>query len=152
MPNYGTHATIGIVLGLIAVALMAYLHISNYLFYILIPIVSVIYALLPDLDHPGSKIRLFVTLCGLVAIFYFGVTKDFEKILIIDGTMLFIFVLAIFTGHRGWFHSISAAVVFSLPMVFFVDTIKFPVVSVTAFVAYCSHVISDKLLKEDNNA
>jgi len=149
MPGWKTHGMIGIGVGILSVIAMFYFKVPTFWFYGLGMVVAVFYALLPDVDHRNSFIHLALTFLGLGAILYFALTKNLDYVILVDLIMVGILIATLITGHRGWFHSWSAALVLSLPLIFFSDTVSLPFIAVTGFVGYCSHIIADKFIKEE---
>ena len=148
MPNYKTHLTFGFVIGIIFIVAGLYFKAQEIPFFIIGFFICLVYSLLPDIDHPGAWIRRLTTYAVLAAIFCFALVKNTNYILILSGSSLFIFIVAEITGHRGWFHSVTAAIVFSLPLIFFTDTVKIPLIPVSGFLSYLSHIVADKFIKE----
>lgn len=152
MPGYKKHTAIGIIT--VAVLLLVNFLIAtfwkyslpiNYLDYkeyIIIIIVGVVYALLPDIDTPASKARFIVTFGGLIAIIYYAFEGNMNNV---KGVTLFLVCVWLINyvpggGHRGFVHSIWFAIIVSAPLWFLGWHF-----CVIGFIGYCSHLIADEL-------
>lgn len=110
MPSYKGHLLVG--LALFLVVLLAPTTIEDKIALFLI---TVIYSLLPDIDVSTSKIgkpfRLVLLAFVIIAIF----------LSLYWLALLFAFLLCLFllVRHRGFFHTIRAAIFLSLPFLLF---------------------------------
>ena len=96
------------------------------------------FSLLPDLDHPISKITWWMIGCVTIAnlLSYF-----FAKQYLLYGILLQAAIFIIVNlGHRGPVHSIAAGVLFSLPLFFLFAN---PIFAILAIFAFWSHLIAD---------
>jgi membrane-bound metal-dependent hydrolase YbcI (DUF457 family) len=110
MPGYKIHSLAGIVIvGVLIFALEPAL--TETIRYI---VVGILYSLLPDIDIESSKISkaiLMMGLAGLLTLIYFSYILPALAL----GLVL---VLMRFLKHRGFIHSIRAAIIFALPLIF----------------------------------
>jgi len=140
--NYRNHLAIGYLMSCLVMI------ITNILFgwfsgieVIFISLIIVgVFSLLPDIDHPNSKITWFFIGMGILA-FILSISLNEQNLrytsLII---LIFVFLSAQVCKHRGFYHSISAALIMSFPLSFFhLDY------GTIGFVAYYSHLIADGL-------
>jgi inner membrane protein len=140
--NYTQHLAIGIGFGLIILAAFNSLTINSFIFIALCSI-------LPDIDHPKSKISQLLYFLVFALSFLFIqpiIQKYFSLIISIIITLLFsatviIMWLAVKPKHRGLTHSLAFALVFMLIAVYFEGI----VVGVAGFFSYVSHIIADKI-------
>lgn len=158
MSNYRKHIFVGLLVILLIFVL------TNHFFQfhpfrwfdwlILIPII-IFYAILPDVDHPSSKIRNFMFIfffVGFIAILgsiIVMVNRDYPKtsIYLASGfgiLQAFLALLIIGVKHRGAIHSVFAGLLFSLPILYLFNfnLIYFLV----AWISYVSHLILDRSL------
>jgi hypothetical protein len=108
---------------------------------------GLVYAIFPDLDAPSSKIRKFVSrillllLLVMLAGYVAGIldTMAIYASIIVAGVLLFLWSVR----HRGPFHSIFFALLFSLPLLLLGRTY-----AIFALFGYLSHLLLDgKLFK-----
>jgi len=98
-------------------------------------------ALMPDLDHPNSLIREWVTKLALAcSVVLLGVShiraaQEYADIALLVLVPLF-FVQ--FLSHRKWFHSISALLVLSVPL-----AIIIPDAALFFAAGFVSHLVLD---------
>ncbi|MBN2013867.1 MAG: metal-dependent hydrolase [Candidatus Altiarchaeota archaeon] len=99
--------------------------------------VGFFYSLLPDVDVDRSMVRRFFVFCLLVCLglFFFSDVFFFALAGVVLGFFLFV---SFFVRHRGFFHSFSAAVLFSLPL-YFLD----PVLFFFGFFGFLTHLAVD---------
>ena len=133
--NFGEHLGVGFLISIIFMFIMHQLlgWFSISLWPMLIyGIIIGIYSLLPDCDHPISKITWL-----LIGVSIVGLVLGY----IIPAMVLLIgvFVATQFAGHRGIIHSIPAGIVFAIPLYFSFGTQG----AVLGFVAFYSHLIAD---------
>ena len=97
-----------------------------------------IYSILPDIDVSSSKISHIFRIIGLsivlVAIFF-----DLKILAISIAGILLILQ---FVKHRKFIHTVTAGILFSLPLVYFSH-----IIALFAFVGYSSHLLIDKQVK-----
>ena len=152
MPGAETHTTIGFFVGVILIALTHYflgwfciaatLSCAKSLFICLM--IILLYAILPDCDHPISTITwsfIGLAIIGLGVGWYLG-----NNLLMIFsfGLIALTFVCAQWFPHRGFIHSITAGLIFSIPIYFLLSLPS----ALLAFACYYSHLASDgELLK-----
>lgn len=139
MPTYKIHLALGAFVALV-VLLLVDLAFDSILKVIA---VCIVYSLLPDIDIGNSKISRSVLTLGLLVIGALMVLNYFY-----GGYLLFaiialaLLVLLQLTKHRGFIHSIRAAFLFSLPLLF-LGVSEF-VLGVACFIF---HLAIDKSLK-----
>lgn len=112
-------------------------------------ILTYIYSLLPDIDHPISTITWNFLGIGIVGITitiinnYYHFIDNGTTIMIASVILLILtFVCAQFAGHRGIIHTIRAGLVFAGLSFFLHHSI---ILCVIAFAAYYSHLCADGL-------
>lgn len=105
-----THLAIGVLAGLV---FMPFYHHNLILYFVLV----LVGALLPDIDHEGSKINKMLPVTKWVARFF---------------------------EHRGFFHSIFPPLIIFLALYFFTG---WSFAGVALAVGYVSHLLSDGLTK-----
>lgn len=93
-------------------------------------LVGLFFSLLPDVDAWSSRISLlFLFFCF---VFYFLFSASFAVI-------LGLFLLAsLLSGHRGFLHTLSSCLIFSLPLLFLDSCF-----GVFAFLGYLTHLAAD---------
>jgi inner membrane protein len=107
-----THVAFGILAGLITLKYVALAHpISNQLLFIALVIIGVF---LPDLDHPNSTVNNTVKVTKIIPLFF---------------------------SHRGFFHSIFAALLVFAGLWYWLGFIY----GFGLFIGYLSHLLSDAL-------
>ena len=138
MSDWKGHITAGILFSLPIFILFLYLHRDFNIFISLITII--IYSQLPDIDTRASQIRWIFTITtagiALVSIL-FG--KSLYAIIAL-GSLIVVWIMGLIKGfgHRGFTHSIIAAVLLSALLLFInIETAVF------GLVAYCSHLFLD---------
>ncbi len=100
-------------------------------------VVGLLYSVFPDIDARKSKIRgLFV----LAFLFFFVFFLFYSDIVfgVVAGVLGFFLAASMWSGHRGFFHTLSAAVLFSVPL-YFVD----PYFFLFAFMGFLTHLAVD---------
>jgi hypothetical protein len=136
MPGYIFHIIFGIVFaGIISYGVykMNILPLPGWYLFVAIPVLF-LYCIFPDIDTSASIMRLIVNSIGLGAIIVLLVL-DIKIIAILIAVVLFVLQ---FTEHRKFFHSITAAVIFSAPLIFIHYTL-----AIFAFIGYFSHLLID---------
>ncbi len=99
--------------------------------------IGLFYSILPDIDAKRSKIRqLFMGIFILSLILY--VIYPRFILALITGILAFFLFLTFFIRHRGFFHTLTAAILFSIPL-FIID----PWFSFFAFLGFLSHLAVD---------
>ncbi|MBI5388980.1 metal-dependent hydrolase [Candidatus Woesearchaeota archaeon] len=140
MPNARLHQIIGILLVVIFLALNYIVPVFSFSvidIILLIPII-LFYSILPDIDIASSRSRRMVTAASLVIILAcFWLDKKWLGISISVALLLLELV-----KHRTFIHSITTALVFSLPFWFYN-----PKFFVVALVSYLSHLALDREVK-----
>jgi len=77
--------------------------------------IGVLYSILPDIDVKGSKIRQLLAGVFLLSSVFYLLYPD--PVLGLMGIILAFFLLvAPFIKHRGFFHTITAGILFSTPL------------------------------------
>ncbi len=111
----------------------------NLLF--VIPIVF-LYALLPDADHENSKITYTLLSIGIIANVIAIIGGRFGHVSsnysLFTSVLLLVLLFIIKLPHRGITHSLTAAVFFSLPLLYFNYWL-----AIAGFIAYQSHLFLD---------
>ena len=100
--------------------------------------VVLFYSILPDIDLPNSKIRciLMPTILFIVLI---SIVMKFKALAI---GLLVVMILMQFLKHRKFIHSVTAGIIFTLPLIFY----SFPL-TIFAFISYLSHLLLDGEVK-----
>ena len=100
-----------------------------------------IYSMIPDIDKQGSLIRKITI--GLLVISIAGFIASKSYVLAMTSSLLgALLILGIFSHHRGFFHTIVAGGLFSLPLIFFM-----PEVAIFSFLGYLTHLLVDGRIK-----
>jgi hypothetical protein len=99
--------------------------------------IGVLYSILPDIDARRSKIRQFIALslfiCSILYLLYYDPVMG-----LISLASAFSLTLSFFVRHRGFFHTLTAAVLFSTPLY-----IINPWFSLFGFLGFLSHLAVD---------
>lgn len=101
-----------------------------------------IYTVLPDIDTPSSKARKTaekITLIIIVLLLTGYLLTQNQYMIYLSIALAAILFFLWNTKHRGFFHTLPAALLFSLPLAFFDFW-----TSVFAFMGYFCHLIVDK--------
>ncbi|RLI91565.1 MAG: hypothetical protein DRO89_03735 [Candidatus Altiarchaeales archaeon] len=100
--------------------------------------IGVLYSILPDIDAKGSKVRqLLAGVFLLSSVFYLLYPA---LILGLMGIALAFFLLAApFIKHRGFFHTITAGILFSTPLLLIDPWFPF-----FALLGFLSHLVIDE--------
>lgn len=100
--------------------------------------IVLIYSILPDIDTPSGKLRRIFTPAILILALISIILQLYFVALIAVSVLLFLS----FLKHRGKLHSLAAALVFSLPLMYY-DTFF----CIFALIGYFSHLVLDKQMK-----
>ena len=100
--------------------------------------ILLIYSILPDMDISSSKISSFLRIVGL-SIILVAVLFDLKILAISIASVLLILQ---FVKHRRFIHTVTAGIIFSLPLVYFSY-----IIALFAFIGYSSHLLIDKEVK-----
>lgn len=107
-----------------------------------IPIIF-LYSLLPDLDHEGSKITHFLLYVGVLfnalVVYGFWTGETPFKLIIFSAILLFAMIQFIRLPHRGFSHTLTCALLLTVPVLYFFG-LTFASI---AFVSYWSHLWLD---------
>lgn len=135
MPSYKIHLVTGLILFFMFALLEANLSWYNLILYAAI---AIVYTLLPDVDIGNSKLGKFLRVCLAVLAILFLISKHY--LLAILSLVLLLIMLLV--KHRGFFHTIRAAFLFSLPLLLY---------SFDAFIIascmYLLHLVLDRHFK-----
>ena len=104
-------------------------------------LIGVLYSILPDIDVPSSVMRRILGRVSLAVMLVLLTAYLFLKNMVFIHISIFLALflyLLWFSHHRGFFHSITAAVLFTLPLLF-ID----PVIAGFAFYGFLNHLIVD---------
>jgi len=93
---------------------------TNINFNLFIAVIILVFSILPDVDHPNSKIVRKFPLLAFISI-----------------------PINLIAGHRGAVHSLLFAFIFSVPLLLIDNKIYF----LAAFLSYNSHLLMDLLTK-----
>ncbi len=107
--------------------------------------IGTIYSILPDIDSPSSKMRKLTskTSLALIILCLLGYLLNSKKILIYTAIFLAFFLYILwFFRHRGFFHTITAGIILSLPLA----VINLYYVGF-ALLGFLSHLLLDKLFR-----
>lgn len=140
MAGYKNHIIFGIIFSL-TVSLINYyfnfLRLKPFEIILIAPVIF-FYSILPDIDISSSKARQIIIISGLILLLislYFNIRLASYLIIII-------LLLFQFTKHRRFFHTITAAILFSSPLIMFNYMI-----ATFAFIGYVSHLTLDGSFK-----
>jgi len=145
MPDWKTHLKVGLVFEIITLIIISgvLLYIKKIptvteLFYI-IPIL-VVSPLIPDIDHPTSKITDVLLLCGLVGLWiaYFFM-QNLSMFFMVFITA--VFIISRFIPHRGFTHSIWFIMIYSIGVGLLTTS---PSIGIVGLVGAASHIHIDK--------
>ncbi len=153
MPNWKTHLLVGFIISIIAFMLMQKYGLTfNYLDIPIAIILVAFFSIFADIDTEESKIKniievaiLSYSVVFLITNFYvtqFPQLNNFfraEISIILIGFLLFLK----FFQHRGFFHTIVAGLLFTIPVWFFLGLNLF----ILSILSFLSHLIIDKNLK-----
>lgn len=140
MVGYKGHILIGLIFG----GIFGFLNYKYNIFNLtLIEIISsifviIIYSILADIDIASSKIRHISQVVGLTII----IIAILFNLKLISLSLAIILLILQFAKHRKFIHSITAGIIFSLPLIYFSY-----IISIFAFIAYISHLIVDGKVK-----
>jgi len=104
-------------------------------------IVGGLYAVLPDVDTPASKIRLITSRVLLFTVLVFltaHVLSGSIELVYVSAAIVSALLLLWHSRHRGYFHTVSAAVILSAPLV-----LANPFYAAMACLGYTSHLVLD---------
>jgi hypothetical protein len=99
--------------------------------------IGILYSILPDVDARRSKIRKLLTGILVLSLVLYLVSSEFIPGLMTAVLALLLF-LTLFAGHRGVFHTITAAILFSTPLL-----LLDPWVFLFAFLGVLTHLALD---------
>jgi len=145
------HLIIGLIVGTITAAALMFLKKIDFAFLNMafIPLISLLYSLLPDIDHKSGTATWMAYGTGLIFLIlgFLGLNIPFlgdSSTLMIAGiiTLVGTFCLAMFAGHRGfvhtiWFGALAAAALYLL--------LHQWTHCIIAFMAFYSHLCADGL-------
>lgn len=139
MASYKAHILCYGIFIFIMLAILNYYHESRIpITTLLIGIsVGILYSILPDIDAKMSKIRQLVFLLSVLCFISYLVYPKFI-IGLIAVVFAFFLLTTIFVEHRGFFHTIIAGVLFSIPL-FLID----PWFSFFGFFGFLIHLAVD---------
>jgi len=104
-------------------------------------VVTVFFALLPDVDSDISRINNFIEVALLVFAMYcfyeFSLSKA-QDFFVFGETGLGVLLATKFLKHRGWMHTVQAGLLLSLPLYFFNHLLFW-----FAFAGFLSHLVVD---------
>lgn len=150
MPNYTTHKKIGLIVSIVVAVFVLYFFYDyitlTKLEALLLPVIVLFYANIPDLDHPLGKLRkkvLYFIFGGLVLssiISYFINLYIFLLLLTVTGILG---IAMISFKHRGPLHSPIFAVLVSVPL-FKLHWF----LALLGFVSMMSHIIFDFIISK----
>ena len=110
-------------------------------------IIMYVYPLLPDIDHPISKITWNFIGIEIAGILFSIANNQFHFIdngttVMIASVILWVltFICAQFAGHRGKIHTVVAGVIFAGAFYFVGHNVGLCII---ALVAYYSHLVAD---------
>jgi len=99
--------------------------------------IGILYSILPDIDAKRSKIRqLFMGIFLLCVVFYLLYADLILGLIVL--ILAFFLLVTFFIKHRGFFHTLTAGILFSMPL-FLID----PWFSFFAFLGFLSHLAID---------
>lgn len=148
------HITFAAIFVLIFILTLGYFNLNLFSFtpisVFVMALLTIFYAILPDIDHKNSTITwvfIGIGVLGLIG----GILEIYSGIKIINSTLLIVFstllivstyVAVTFFSHRGFIHSVPVGLLAILPVYL---TLGFGF-SCIAYVAWHSHLIGDGFL------
>lgn len=151
MSDYKTHLVIGYISVAVVVAILYQMNLveldTTTLLWIVI--VTYIFSLLPDIDHPISTITwnfLGIGILG-IAMSIINIYRPFmdngTTIMIASaGLLVLTFVCAQFAGHRDIIHTVVAGLVFAAGFYLIIHSV---IICLLGIVAYYSHLCADDM-------
>lgn len=144
------HFIFGLILALAFILFLGYLKLDYFSFnfksILFIIFLTLFYSILPDIDHKSSTMTWWfigLSILGMI----FGLLElilNFGRpILTMIFSILFLittFIATNFFKHRGFIHSITAGLVFVLPIWFIFHNLGYFLI---AYVSWHSHLIAD---------
>ncbi|MFT4326385.1 MAG: metal-dependent hydrolase [Candidatus Woesearchaeota archaeon] len=134
MPNYVVHFGVSFIVYCIFFFVMRFSFTSAVVYFF----VTIVFGLLPDIDIGTSKLgkllRIFLVISALLLL----LTVQYALALFV---LLFLLILLL-SKHRGFFHTIRAGLLFSLPLLLY-SVILF----VFGFFLYFLHLVLDRHVK-----
>jgi hypothetical protein len=115
----------------------------NFNYWILWGIIPMLFfSILPDVDHPVSKVKFLITGSVLLPTLYFVIKKNYLNTIISLIVLIVLWVMPTIKGirHRQFFHNPIAGIFMALPMFYFGWRYY-----VIAFLSYFSHISFDYL-------
>ena len=134
--NYKGHITTGII---VSIPLIWVSMLINLLWYHVVSVmfVTVIYALLPDIDIGTSKIFRIFSSVLVFFIVYFVYLDNW----IVSSFLYLFFLMYMWSTHRGMFHTYYFGLLLSLPLYYFHWYLI-----VCGFIGYSVHLFSDNAM------
>ena len=139
--NYRSHLIVGFIAGAIYILFsyyfLGFFHGPNDI--LLTIVVTVIFSLLPDIDHRNSLISfafMGMGISGAVA----GYLLDNNTLLLSSLVFLVIIFISWNMGHRKFIHSISFGIIVSLMLTYFLGYEY----GILGFICFYSHLLADK--------
>lgn len=146
--NYGGHVASSFVsFGLLYYIASSYALLDfTYLQWSYALLIILFFGLLPDIDQSESNIGKWILteliLIALTSLVIYLVIDSNLALLICILTLLVLVPIAL-SKHRGWFHSLSAGLVLSLPLFYFTGWEY----GCIAFYGYLTHLVADQCIK-----
>ncbi len=140
MPSYKLHILFAIIFSSIITYILYKYNIYNLTTKELIIIAPIlfIYSILPDIDISSSKISKIFRIISLLII----IITLYLNIITLAIIITIILLILEFIKHRKFIHTITAAIILSLPLLYFNY-----VITIAAFIAYLSHLLLDRHVK-----
>lgn len=109
---------------------------ADNILYIQLIIITLIYANIPDIDQPGSRINKYITtiLIGIILLAFYN--PLYQQYGILSAVIL---ILLRWIEHRTLVHSVLAGLILSAPL-YYLGYLQF----LTGFIAFLAHIIFDK--------
>ncbi|MBI5390247.1 metal-dependent hydrolase [Candidatus Woesearchaeota archaeon] len=138
MPSAITHQIFALMVALPFCLLFYWFHVLAFDLSTILQVICIIltFSIMPDMDLGSSTIRKIFLPLALGLLLSFLILGQIMPALII----CLILIAVHFLRHRGFLHSLPAALLFSIPLLMYQWTF-----ALFAFVSYFSHLLIDKL-------
>ncbi|RKZ11176.1 hypothetical protein DRQ25_00230 [Candidatus Fermentibacteria bacterium] len=145
--NFGGHLAGGFLTAVVVTAVLYFFGLFENLHWLWGIPLCVLYSLIPDLDHPNSRIRKYFEIFALCCILLSSYAMSQNYVLLWQGALVSMFfagmLLFVWTQrHRGTFHTLFFGYIISLPLMLFEG-----VYVVYALLGFITHLILDKKVR-----
>jgi len=152
--NWKNHLKYGVVLtSLLAIGLFlgtSWFNPLNFEILASMVLIIIVSPLLPDVDHPISKINQILTITGIllmisgVMLYFTTESYKYLNVFIIVGMIIVsvTFINAKYSKHRGIWHSLTITLIYGLLVCFLTKNIG---LGILASFGYYTHLLCDKI-------